>query len=147
MLVKAKVFTIGGFSAHADQQGLLQWLEGFENPAMQVYMIHGEKSVSDGFAALVRKQLRFDTHVPEIGAVITLPPYVTEAVPEGLEAPEEAKWSGYLQTILQNAGEIKALWEKSPRLRTPHLEKELADSQKRLSELLDEAKRLAAKSA
>jgi metallo-beta-lactamase family protein len=147
LLVKARVFTIGGFSAHADQQGLLQWLEDFENPAMQVYMIHGEKSVSEGFAALARQKLGFDTHVPGIGSVITLPPYVAEGVPEGIEVPEEAKWSEYLRMLLQNAGEIKALWEKAPQALTPQmekqLEKELAESQKRLSQLLEKAKKAA----
>ncbi len=147
LLVKAKVFTIGGFSAHADQQGLLQWLEDFENPAMQVYMIHGEKSVSESFAALVRQKLGFDTHVPGIGSVITLPPYVAEGVPEGIEVPEEAKWEGYLRMLLQNAGEIKALWEKTPQALTPQmekqLEKELAESQKRLTQLLEKAKKAA----
>lgn len=147
LLVKAKVFTIGGFSAHADQHGLLQWLEDFENPAMQVYMIHGEKSVSEGFATLVRKKLGFDTHVPGIGSVITLPPYVAEGVPEGLEVPEESKWAGYLRMLLQNAGEIKALWEKAPQALSPQmekqLEKELAESQKRLSQLLEKAKKAA----
>ncbi|GKT10653.1 MBL fold metallo-hydrolase RNA specificity domain-containing protein [Desulforhabdus sp. TSK] len=147
LLVKAKVFTIGGFSAHADQQGLLQWLEDFENPATQVYMIHGEKSVSEGFAALVRQKLGFDTHVPGIGSVITLPPYVAEGVPEGIEVPEESKWAGYLRMLLQNAGEIKALWDKAPQALTPQmekqLEKELAESQKRLSQLLEKAKKAA----
>lgn len=148
LLVKAKVFTIGGFSAHADQQGLLQWLQDFENPAMQVYMIHGEKSISEGFAALVRNKLGFDTHVPGIGSVITLPPYAAEGVPEGLEVPEEARWAGYLKMLLQNAGEIKSLWENAPQALTPQmekqLEKELAESQKRLSQLLEKAKKAAA---
>jgi hypothetical protein len=49
--------------------------------------------------------------------------------------------------LLQNAGEIKALWEKAPQALTPQmekqLEKELAESQKRLSQLLEKAKKAA----
>lgn len=40
--VRAKVHTIGGLSAHADQQGLVDWYNHFDNspPAL---LVHGEK--------------------------------------------------------------------------------------------------------
>ena len=58
IVVRAKVFTIGGFSAHADQGLLLDWLSHFQNAKMQVYVIHGEPNVSETFAALVDRSLR-----------------------------------------------------------------------------------------
>lgn len=39
--VNAKVFTIGGFSAHADQKDLLEWASHFES-SPKVFVIHGE---------------------------------------------------------------------------------------------------------
>jgi len=39
--VKAHIHTIGGFSAHADQQGLLDWYQHFENKP-DVVLVHGE---------------------------------------------------------------------------------------------------------
>ncbi len=40
--VRAKVFTINGLSAHADQAALLGWLDGFRQPPAQTWVVHGE---------------------------------------------------------------------------------------------------------
>ena len=40
--VRARVFTIGGMSAHADQAALLGWLAGFRRPPRQTWIVHGE---------------------------------------------------------------------------------------------------------
>ncbi len=71
VVVRAKIFTIGGLSAHADQKGLLEWLAHFKNPALRVYVIHGESSISDEFAGLVRSRFGFEVHVPSLGDRIT----------------------------------------------------------------------------
>ncbi|MGB1263595.1 MAG: MBL fold metallo-hydrolase RNA specificity domain-containing protein [Cognaticolwellia sp.] len=49
--VNATIHTIGGFSAHADQQGLLDWYQGFENKP-PVVLVHGEQ---DAMAVLAQK--------------------------------------------------------------------------------------------
>ena len=64
--VRAKVSTIGGFSAHADQKGLLDWLAAFKNSPV-VFLVHGEEETSLLFADIVRKRYGFTTHVPERG--------------------------------------------------------------------------------
>ncbi|MBN2284483.1 MAG: MBL fold metallo-hydrolase [Deltaproteobacteria bacterium] len=62
--VRAKVFTIGGFSAHADQKGLLDWLSNFTQSRPRVFVVHGEPSTSDIFAGEIRETLGLETHVP-----------------------------------------------------------------------------------
>ncbi|HOS96376.1 MAG TPA: MBL fold metallo-hydrolase, partial [Deltaproteobacteria bacterium] len=62
--VKAKVFTIGGFSAHADQNDLLEWVGNFTESKPKVFVVHGESLVSEEFAALVTERLGLATHVP-----------------------------------------------------------------------------------
>jgi metallo-beta-lactamase family protein len=64
--VRARVWTIGGFSAHGDQKELLAWLSGFRSRPT-VFVTHGEESAALTFADLVRKQYGFTTHVPEPG--------------------------------------------------------------------------------
>ena len=62
--VRAKIHTIGGFSAHADQKEILAWLGHFKNPALQVYVIHGEESASLALAAAIQKNFPFTAQVP-----------------------------------------------------------------------------------
>jgi metallo-beta-lactamase family protein len=50
--VKAKVYTINGFSAHADQQQLLAWLGRVSAP--RTFLVHGEEATMAGFAGLLK---------------------------------------------------------------------------------------------
>ena len=61
--VRAKVYTINGFSAHADQSGLLEWLSSFVSRP-EVFIVHGEENVAVDFAKLVEEKLGLVTHVP-----------------------------------------------------------------------------------
>ncbi len=63
--IKAKVWTISGFSAHAGQNQLLDWLGNFRNKKMQVFLVHGEFSVQEQLASIIRKKLGFDVTIPE----------------------------------------------------------------------------------
>lgn len=48
--VRAKIFTIGGFSAHADQTELLAWHRQTGNPE-RTFLVHGDKEIMGSFAA------------------------------------------------------------------------------------------------
>jgi metallo-beta-lactamase family protein len=50
--IKAKIWTINGFSAHAGQDQLLEWLGNFQNKKMPVFLVHGESSAQDQLASL-----------------------------------------------------------------------------------------------
>jgi len=66
MAIRAKVHTIGGFSAHADQGELLEWLGAFtSNP--RVFIVHGDEPVALEFERVVREKLGLATHVPHPG--------------------------------------------------------------------------------
>ncbi len=53
--VNATIHTIGGFSAHADQQGLLDWYRGFENNP-PVVLVHGEEVAMEVLAQKLKHQ-------------------------------------------------------------------------------------------
>ena len=40
--VRAMVHTINGFSAHAEQGGLLEWVAAFDAPKPRIFLVHGE---------------------------------------------------------------------------------------------------------
>jgi metallo-beta-lactamase family protein len=82
--VRAKVHTIGGFSAHADRDGLVKWLQNF-NPKPRISVIvHGEPNSSIAFSDYVREQLGLDTIVPQLGEVIDLDIAMGEFKKEGI---------------------------------------------------------------
>ncbi|HHT9110562.1 MAG TPA: MBL fold metallo-hydrolase RNA specificity domain-containing protein [Candidatus Brocadiaceae bacterium] len=62
--VNARVYTIGGLSAHADRDELLGWLSKFKKNPQRVFVMHGEEEVAMKFAETVHNQLNFDTYVP-----------------------------------------------------------------------------------
>lgn len=69
--VRADIYTIGGLSAHADQGGLLAWLQRFRNPPRQTYVVHGEAQTARAFAETVRQRLGWtDVSVPQYGDTV-----------------------------------------------------------------------------
>jgi len=55
--VKAHIHTVGGFSAHADQQGLLDWYQHFANKP-KVVLVHGEPEAMDVLSQKLRHQYK-----------------------------------------------------------------------------------------
>lgn len=54
--VKAKVQTLSGYSAHADQQGLLDWVAAMPTMPGKVKLVHGEPSVQKVLAGKFRQR-------------------------------------------------------------------------------------------
>ena len=65
--VRASVHTLGGFSAHADQQALLDWAGGFAVPPAQTFIVHGEEHATQAFAQQLHERLDFQVTAPELG--------------------------------------------------------------------------------
>ncbi|MCC7290295.1 MBL fold metallo-hydrolase [bacterium] len=70
--VRAKVHTLGGFSAHADKEDLMYWLRSFGHTPRKVFIVHGEEDVATEFAGQVNKELGVETHIPSLYEEITL---------------------------------------------------------------------------
>jgi len=71
--VRAKICTVGGLSAHADQAALLNWLSGFHKPPGKLFVVHGEAGASADFCAAVHARFGWEeVHMPLPGSVVTL---------------------------------------------------------------------------
>jgi metallo-beta-lactamase family protein len=57
LVVRAKMHTIGGLSAHADQKALLDWLAHFKTAPKKTFIIHGESANREIFADKMREVL------------------------------------------------------------------------------------------
>jgi len=72
--IRAQIYTIGGLSAHADQEGLMDWLSRFEHAPRAIYVVHGEADISKQFADAVRARLKWrGVTVPRRGMSVELP--------------------------------------------------------------------------
>lgn len=69
--VNASVYTINGFSAHADQAELIDWLSHFRN-SPDVFIVHAEEDVAFSFRERIRDTFGYRTHVPEKGMTVEL---------------------------------------------------------------------------
>lgn len=65
LAVQAKIFTIGGFSGHAGQQQILDWLGHFKSRQAQIYLVHGEYSGQRVLADLIREKFGMEVHIPD----------------------------------------------------------------------------------
>lgn len=69
--VAAKIHTIGGFSAHADQQGLVDWYQAFADRP-PVWLVHGEDKARAGLARRLAEVTGVKARIPRLGDVIDL---------------------------------------------------------------------------
>lgn len=72
--VRAVIERIEGFSAHADQRHLLDWMRAFETPPRRTFVVHGEPAASRTLAERIQEDLGWKTTVPAQGELISLVP-------------------------------------------------------------------------
>ncbi len=65
--VNAKIYTLDGFSGHADKEGIMWWLEGFENKPKKIFIVHGEEEASREISKKIEEELNIVTYIPELG--------------------------------------------------------------------------------
>jgi metallo-beta-lactamase family protein len=142
VIVRAKVFTIGGLSAHADRNTLLEWISHFKNPKMRVYVIHGEQSVSEEFASILGQKFGFEARVPAIGDRITATAFEQAGVSAEVE-PGGPRWREYISRLAQRAEALGAILGNSALDLPPHvlqrIEDEMISAQAHLDEALQSA--------
>lgn len=69
--VRARVYTINGFSAHADQQEILDWIEPLNRDA-QILVTHGEENEREALEEKIKSMGFYKTKKPELNEVITV---------------------------------------------------------------------------
>ncbi|MFA7165897.1 MAG: MBL fold metallo-hydrolase [Desulfoplanes sp.] len=142
LAVNARIFTIGGFSAHAGQTQLMDWISHFYNPRLKVFLVHGEYEGQKVLASLIRERYGFEVHIPEYLEECELLPGV-EFTPhlESEKAQPAINWD-FLITDAQNR--INQLKESRSRLsamgwaQQTDLRDNMVDINGRLSQLLSE---------
>lgn len=69
IVVRAAIHTMGGFSAHASQTQLLDWLSHFKNSNPKLFLVHGEEDAKAALKAAAGKQ-GWNAIIPTLGQTI-----------------------------------------------------------------------------
>jgi len=72
IIVRAKVHTIGGFSAHAGQSDLLRWASPLKGTACRVFLTHGERAPRQTLASKMKQTVGIEPQLPEFHEVVEL---------------------------------------------------------------------------
>ena len=70
--VQAEIHTINGFSAHADQSGILDWVRNIQD-LKRIFLIHGEEDKQEVLREVMGKELHEKAHIVAPEEVISLP--------------------------------------------------------------------------
>ena len=70
--VNAEIYNLEGFSGHADQAGLIDWLSGFQTEPKQVFLVHGEYQSKHDLAQKIRETVGFQPIVIECNSEFEL---------------------------------------------------------------------------
>jgi metallo-beta-lactamase family protein len=110
--VNAKVFTIGGFSSHADQKDLLDWVGNFKESKPKVFTIHGEPESSRTLAEKIHETFGFETYTPKWKETLLLKrkeEAIEVKIPEMAELPIVEELVGSLSTIEREIADLKQM--------------------------------------
>jgi metallo-beta-lactamase family protein len=104
--VAAEIRTMPGMSGHADKDGLVKWLKGFEQKPERVFVVHGEDQVCVQFTEHITKELGYQAVAPYSGTIYDLEKNlcVNEAKPVCAEPKAETEKAGSVFERLVLAG-------------------------------------------
>jgi metallo-beta-lactamase family protein len=70
--VRAKVVRLESLSAHADADGIVDWLRAMPSPPDAVSVVHGEASAADTLRRRIQHELGWRANVPAQGATVSV---------------------------------------------------------------------------
>ena len=69
--VKAQIHTLGGFSAHASQSQLVDWLMNFKTPHPRLFLVHGEERAKEALKEYLSDE-GWQATIPAYGECISI---------------------------------------------------------------------------
>ncbi|MBQ6569838.1 MAG: MBL fold metallo-hydrolase [Clostridia bacterium] len=83
--VNAEIEFLDGISGHADKQGLLDWIDGFDQKPGKVFVNHGEDTVCMEFTSCLIEEKGIDAFAPYSGTRYNVLTGEIEFAPEGIK--------------------------------------------------------------
>ncbi|MDO4311474.1 MAG: MBL fold metallo-hydrolase [Eubacteriales bacterium] len=126
--VNARIESLKGISGHADMNGLLAWLDGFEKRPERIMVVHGEDTVTDSFARLASEHMGCPAFAPYSGGCVDLATntVITEGIPvrkKAAEKPSRARANAAFERVVAAAKRLMQVVLKNDGLANKDLAK------------------------
>ena len=132
--VRAETAFLEGSSGHADKNGLINWLKGFDEKPARVFINHGEDSACGSFADCLRHELGYETFAPYSGTEFDIGRNefikIAEGIPVKAEKQGKAKSGGDSGAEAAHGG-----YSSKGAVKSKNLERELIEAARRLTSL------------
>ena len=112
--VRAQIKQLAGLSGHADKNGLIEWIFGFEEKPKKVFIVHGEDSVCTGFAETLKIEYGQRAYAPYSGTEFDLlsGKFLYEAEPVSAKKKEKPVTNSVFARLLAAAQRLLHLAQK-----------------------------------
>jgi metallo-beta-lactamase family protein len=70
--VNAKIENIDGLSAHADQNGLIEWMSELTKKSKQIFIVHGEAQSADAFRVKIKDVYGWESTIPTMNEIFKI---------------------------------------------------------------------------
>jgi len=70
--VNAEIYSLEGFSGHADKEGILQWIKSFKSKPQKIFIVHGEEEAAQEISIKIEEELNIVTYIPELGETLMI---------------------------------------------------------------------------
>lgn len=67
IFIQAEIYSLEGLSAHADQEGIMDWLAKIKAPLEKIFLVHGEKEEYTALKQRIETELKLEVAVPKRG--------------------------------------------------------------------------------
>ncbi len=125
--VNSRIEMIEGFSGHADRDGLLSWIEGFEKKPEKIFIVHGEEPSMKEFSESISNTFKIESIIPSKGDSYKL--NLTRTVDKTYEeGRREERYRYHRLELLDYLEKIKDEYDDISGIITEELKKETGDS-------------------
>ena len=119
--VKAEITLLTGISGHADQDGLLKWLEQYEHKPSVVFVNHGDDDSCTGLARIIREKYGIEAFAPYSGSEYDLCRH---------------EWIRLTDPVYRKTIKKKETNESAPENKKEKLYRELLNAEQALNEMI-----------
>jgi metallo-beta-lactamase family protein len=103
--INCKVYSIEGFSGHADQRGLLEWVGAFKKKPKKVFLVHGEENSLKELSKLMEAELGISNEIARIGQTVELSATAAREVSVEKRSIDKHNLISYLKALKADFGD------------------------------------------